>query len=199
MEFCEGGDLASYFEKRNCKMTEERVCQLVHKLMTAIYYLHSYGIVHRDLKLENILMTSSKDDSDIRVLDFGLSKIIGPNEYCNEPFGTIVKLIYNNKTYVAPEVLKGRPYSYGVDMWSLGIITYLLLSGALPFYHQYKMKNISKQILNSDPDFESPRWANISETAIDFVKSSFFFKYRSIKQKSQLKNEYTRSTNSSLD
>ena len=91
MEFCEGGDLANYFEKRGCKMLEERVCQLIHRLMTAIYYLHSYGIVHRDLKLENILMTSSKDDSDIRVLDFGLSKIIGPNESCNEPFGTIVK------------------------------------------------------------------------------------------------------------
>lgn len=90
MEYCEGGDLANYFENKGCYMPEDRVCQLIHKLMTAIYYLHSYGIVHRDLKLENILMTSLKDESDIRVLDFGLSKIIGPSEYCNEPFGTIV-------------------------------------------------------------------------------------------------------------
>lgn len=92
MEFCGGGDLFSYIEKRGFKLTEVRTAQLIHKLSTAIYYLHSYGICHRDLKPENILMTDNSEEADIRLVDFGLSKIIGPNEFCNEPFGTLVIL-----------------------------------------------------------------------------------------------------------
>jgi tRNA A-37 threonylcarbamoyl transferase component Bud32 len=91
MERCTGGDLFTWFEKRNFKISEHKAFQIIHKLCTAIYYLHSYGIVHRDLKLENILMTDSSENADIKLLDFGLSKMIGPNENCNEPFGTIVR------------------------------------------------------------------------------------------------------------
>ncbi len=90
MEYCSGGDLFSYMESRNFKISESHAAYLIHKISTAIYYLHSYGIVHRDLKPENILMTDNTDDSDIRIVDFGLSKIIGPNEMCTEPYGTIV-------------------------------------------------------------------------------------------------------------
>jgi len=95
MEFCAGGDLFNYIEKRDFKLSEPRAAQIIHKLSTAIFYLHSYGIAHRDLKPENILMTDDSEEADIRLLDFGLSKIIGPNETCTEPFGTLVKLIYN--------------------------------------------------------------------------------------------------------
>jgi serine/threonine protein kinase len=91
MEYCSGGDLFSYIEKRNFRLAEPRAAQIIHKLATAVYYLHEYGIAHRDLKPENILMTDTTEDADIRLLDFGLSKIIGPNETCNEPFGTLVK------------------------------------------------------------------------------------------------------------
>jgi calcium-dependent protein kinase len=91
MEYCAGGDLFSYIEKRGFKLSEPRAAQIINKLSTAIFYLHSYGIAHRDIKPENILMTDDTEDSDIRLLDFGLSKIIGPNETCNEPFGTLVK------------------------------------------------------------------------------------------------------------
>jgi serine/threonine protein kinase len=90
MEFCSGGDLFSYIEKRGFRLPEQRAAQLIHKLSASIYYLHSYGIAHRDLKPENVLMTDNTDEADIRLLDFGLSKIIGPNEYCTEPFGTLV-------------------------------------------------------------------------------------------------------------
>jgi len=69
----------------------------VHKISTALYYLHSYGIAYWDLKPENILMTSLDDSADLRLADFGLSKIIGPNEQSTEPFGTV--------SYAAPEVL----------------------------------------------------------------------------------------------
>ena len=90
MEFCSGGDLFSYIEKRGFRLPEQRAATIIHKLSTAVYYLHLYGIVHRDLKPENILMTDQTETADIRLLDFGLSKIIGPNESCNEPYGTLV-------------------------------------------------------------------------------------------------------------
>lgn len=91
MEYCAGGDLFSYIEKRGFKLQEPRAAELIHKLATACYYLHQYGVIHRDLKPENILMTNNLDDSDMRLLDFGLSKIIGPTEFCTEPYGTLVK------------------------------------------------------------------------------------------------------------
>lgn len=90
MEYCKGGDLFSYLENRNFKITESRAAGLMHKLCTAVFYLHSYGIVHRDLKPENVMMVDESDDSDIRLLDFGLSKMIGPNQTSTEPYGTLV-------------------------------------------------------------------------------------------------------------
>ena len=76
MEYCSGGDLLSYFEYYEYELKETKVCEIIHKLSMAIYFLHSYGIVHRDLKPENILMTDLTPEADIRLLDFGLSKII---------------------------------------------------------------------------------------------------------------------------
>lgn len=94
MEHCSGGDLFSYIEKRGFRLSESRAAQIIHKLCTAIFYLHSYGIAHRDLKPENILMTDQSEEADIRLVDFGLSKIIGPNETCTEPFGTLVNFFF---------------------------------------------------------------------------------------------------------
>jgi serine/threonine protein kinase len=90
MEYCAGGDLFSYIEKRGFKLSEPRAANLIHKLSAAVFYLHSYGIAHRDLKPENILMTDNTEEADLKLLDFGLSKIIGPSETCSEPFGTLV-------------------------------------------------------------------------------------------------------------
>ena len=90
MEYCPGGDLYAYIESRNFRISEQQTASIIHKLSTALFYIHSYGIVHRDLKPENILMTDNTENSDIRIVDFGLSKIIGPNELCTEPYGTLV-------------------------------------------------------------------------------------------------------------
>jgi len=90
MEYCQGPDLFTYFESRNFTINEELACKIVHQLATAIYYLHEYNIVHRDLKPENILMTSNDDNSDIKLLDFGLSKILPTNGICLDSVGTIV-------------------------------------------------------------------------------------------------------------
>lgn len=81
--------------------------------------------MHRDLKLENIMMSDDTEHSMPKLVDFGLSKIIGPLEKAKDPFGTV--------GYAAPEILKKMSYGKSVDIWSLGIIIYALLSGSLPF------------------------------------------------------------------
>ena len=162
MEYCEGGDLFSYLEKRHFHIREDRACQIIHKILTALYYIHSYGIIHRDIKPENILMTSLDNNADIRILDFGLSKILGPGEYCIEPYGTL--------SYVAPEVLLEKSYNKQVDLWSLGITTYLIVGGSLPFDHIKNDKEIARQTINDPPPFKGNVWKRVSEEAIDFIK-----------------------------
>lgn len=92
MEYCEGGDLFAYLEQRGFKLKEEQAADFIYKIASAIFYLHSFGIAHRDLKPENILMTDSSDTANLKVMDFGLGKMIGPKEKCREYFGTIVSL-----------------------------------------------------------------------------------------------------------
>ena len=161
MEYCAGGDLFSYIEKRGFKLKEERAAEIIHKLCTTVYFLHQYGIVHRDLKPENILMTDDTDSADIRLVDFGLGKIIGPGETCTEPFGTF--------SYVAPEVLQEKPYNFKVDLFAIGIITYLLVAGFLPFDHETSEKEIARQTVYEPTPFPSSIWKNISIEAKMFV------------------------------
>ena len=162
MEYCPGGDLFSYLEQRNFRLPEEQACKFMHKMCAAIYYCHSYGIAHRDLKPENVLMTSNQEDADLRILDFGLSKIIGPDEKCTEPYGTL--------SYVAPEVLLDEPYGKEVDLWSLGIITYLMLSGSLPFDDKHDEEEIARKTVAETPPYKGSIWKKISPEARDFIK-----------------------------
>ena len=161
MEYCAGGDLFSYIEKRGFRLPETRAAEIIHKLSTAVFFLHEYGVVHRDLKPENILMTDNSPNADIRLVDFGLGKIIGPGEMCTDPFGTF--------SYVAPEVLKERPYSFKVDLFAIGIIAYLLVAGFLPFDHETSEKEIARQTVYEPTPFPTSVWKNISNEARAFV------------------------------
>ena len=96
-----GADLFDYVQTRSFNLGEERVCEIAYQMALGIKYLHNYGIVHRDLKLENIMMTDTTEQSVPKLVDFGLAKIIGPNEKASEPFGTL--------GYVAPEILEKKP------------------------------------------------------------------------------------------
>ena len=161
MEHCAGGDLFSFIQKRNFMLKEEKVVVIMYKLCKAVYYVHSYGIAHRDIKPENVLLTSESEDADIRLLDFGLSKIVGPNQKCTEPYGTL--------TYCAPEIILDKPYLKTVDSWSLGVMTYLMLSGSLPFSGKDEHE-IAKNVVYSKVDFErKPIWKEISKEAKDFI------------------------------
>lgn len=82
----------NYLERREFKITEDKARQITHQIASSLYYLHSYGIIHRDIKLENILMVDESNDSELKLVDFGLSKILGPNETSSDPFGTLVRI-----------------------------------------------------------------------------------------------------------
>jgi len=125
MEYLPGGDLLSYFKTKKNKINEERVCQIVRQIANALQYMKERGIIHRDLKLENVLLVDNNDQSDVKIADFGLSSLQGPNQDVHERLGTL--------HYTAPEILSGKPYDASVDVWSLGVITYVLLSGTFPY------------------------------------------------------------------
>ena len=177
MEYCEGGTFFKFLQKRNFILKEEMAVNIIHKICMAIYYFHSYGITHRDLKPENILMTSKEDDAELKILDFGLGKIIGPNEKCSEPYGTII--------YCAPEIILDLPYTKNVDSWSLGIITYIVLFGRLPFWDKDKNK-LSSKITKTTPIYKVlDNNYKISDEAKNFIQSLLIkdqYKRMSIKQ-----------------
>ena len=159
MEYCEGGTLYNFLKERNFILNEDLAVNIAHKICMAVYYFHSFGITHRDLKPENILMTSNDDKADIKILDFGLSKIIGPNEKCSEPYGTII--------YCAPEIILDYPYTKNVDTWSIGVITYIMLYGNLPFFDKSRSKLV-RLITRENPVFSGQN--KVSEEAKNFVQ-----------------------------
>jgi len=161
MEYLKGGDLFNYLEKRDFTITESKARELTHSIATGLFYLHSFGIAHRDLKPENILMTDDTDDAQPKLVDFGLSKIVGPSEKCNDPFGTL--------SYVAPEVLLQKPYDKSVDLWSLGVIIYLLLSGTLPFDDDDD-REIARQTIHDEVDFSYHVWKKVGSEVKTMIK-----------------------------
>lgn len=159
MRLVKGGDLFERIKTR--KFFPENVArEVMWSLFSAIRYLHARGIVHRDLKPENILCLDEKDDSLVMISDFGLSKFASSVELMKIACGTLC--------YVAPEVLKMQGYSFSVDIWSLGVIMYLLLRGRLPFDGKTKDEIIDRTI-TAAPDFTHPHWQMVSEEAKDLV------------------------------
>ena len=130
MELCTGGDLFTHVA--NCDyFTEKDACHLIYKITSAIVHCHSLGIVHRDLKPENILFENKSKFSEIKLIDFGLSrKCLNDDD---------LKSIVGTPYYVAPEVLEGI-YNEKCDVWSIGIIAYSLLNGSPPFIAKDKKR-----------------------------------------------------------
>jgi len=155
-----GKDAFDYTQRRKFDLGEPRVQELGYQIGLAIKYLHSFGIVHRDIKLENIMMTDNTEKSVPKLVDFGLAKMIGPNETATEPFGTL--------GYVAPEVLRKQPYSFSCDVWSLGCVLYAMLSGSLPYDSEHQKETI-RMTLEVPLEFDLPCWNTISDSAKDLI------------------------------
>ncbi|KAJ3275642.1 hypothetical protein HDV01_007645 [Terramyces sp. JEL0728] len=160
MELVTGGELFDLIVGRGC-FQEKETAEFVKKILLAINYLHDNGIVHRDLKPENLLLSEKSNRAEIKISDFGLSKIFNEVEVMKTACGT--------PGYVAPEVLKRQGYGNQVDLWSLGVITYILLCGYPPFFDQ-KNAELFKKIMAGKYQFDHPWWDHISERAKDFVR-----------------------------
>jgi len=141
--------------------SEKDAAILVTKMVSAIDYLHEMGIVHRDLKPENLLLRDSNELSEVKLADFGLSKIVSTKVMMQTACGT--------PGYVAPEVLQAKGYDKEVDMWSIGVITYILLCGFPPFYNE-KLQLLFEQIMKADYDFPEDYWSDVSKEAKDFIR-----------------------------
>lgn len=138
VEFISGGDLLSFLRKRN-KVSEPVAKFLFKQLMEGLKYMHSQGIIHRDVKLDNILLDA---DSSIKLCDLGVSKLIKQGEIMTEQCGT--------PAYIAPEIISGEGYSgFGADMWSAGVVLYALLSGTMPFKAN-NMNDLQNLIISSN-------------------------------------------------
>ena len=161
-ELCKGGDLYSYLNQRSFKIPETKAAKLIYKLAKSVSFLHTLGIIHRDLKPENILMTDMTDEADIRISDFCICKRLEPNEKTKEIVGTL--------GYMAPEVLMGMEYKFSADVWSIGVITYLLLTGYLPFDDEESDKEVIRKTLFESIPFDNDSWKNISPQAKEFIK-----------------------------
>jgi len=159
-EVVSGGELFDKIVELG-QYTEKDASILVSKIVSAIDYLHSINIVHRDLKPENLLLKDSESISEVKLADFGLSKIVGTKVMMQTACGT--------PGYVAPEVLTAQGYDKEVDMWSIGVITYILLCGFPPFYNE-NLPELFEQILKAEYDFPEEYWKDISEGGKDFIR-----------------------------
>ena len=162
MEVCSGGDLYS-----RDPYTEEEAARIISSVLSAVSYLHSNNVAHRDLKYENILFVNESPKAEIKLIDFGLSKIYGNAIGTNGRSATLTEGVGTIYT-MAPEVLKGS-YTKQADVWSVGVIAYMLLSSQMPFYGR-KRQHIVEQILGGKYDFRGRRWRKIGEPAKDFVR-----------------------------
>lgn len=159
-ELVEGGELFDRIVSK-AHYTEKEARDLIKSLLETLNYMHTVGVVHRDLKPENLLLCSESDDSDIKIADFGFAKRISellPKETaCGTP------------GYVAPEILRGDRYGAEVDIWSMGVICYVLLAGYPPFYDE-DQKRLFKKIKEGRYHFHEDYWSNTSPEAINLIQ-----------------------------
>ncbi|XP_054800083.1 calcium-dependent protein kinase 32-like [Prosopis cineraria] len=159
MELCEGGELFDRIVARG-HYTERAAAVVIRTIVEVVQVCHKHGVMHRDLKPENFLFASKKETSLLKVIDFGLSVFFKPGEKFNE--------IVGSPYYMAPEVLK-RNYGPEVDIWSAGVILYILLCGVPPFWAETE-QGVAQAIIRSVVDFKRDPWPKVSDNAKDLVK-----------------------------
>jgi calcium/calmodulin-dependent protein kinase I len=164
LELVEGGELFDKIVKDGA-FSEKDAAKLIRKITEALQYLHEKKVCHRDLKPENLLLTSKGSDADVKIADFGLSKLMGEKSMMKRACGTWA--------YWAPEILRRQPYDTSVDLWSVGVILYIMLSGVHPFDPdgQSSDAQIVERILKADYKFDPEYWSGISPAAKHVVQS----------------------------
>eukprot|EP00301_Raphidiophrys_heterophryoidea_P014775 c23235_g1_i1.p1 GENE.c23235_g1_i1~~c23235_g1_i1.p1 ORF type:complete len:336 (+),score=91.34 c23235_g1_i1:258-1265(+) len=170
MELVTGGELFDRIVKKKT-FKEKEARQVIRTIVETLSFVHARGIVHRDLKPENILYANERDDSPIKIADFGLAKLYNPDSADSDDKN--LHTMCGTPGYVAPEILrpkdKKKGYNEQVDIWSTGVILYILLCGFPPFYEE-DQDTLFRTIVKGKYDFPSPYWDNITPEAIDLVK-----------------------------
>ncbi|KAL6563921.1 Calcium-dependent protein kinase 8 [Orobanche hederae] len=163
MELCEGGELFDRIVARG-HYTERAAALVMRTIVEVVQMCHRQGVMHRDLKPENFLFANKKETSPLKAIDFGLSVFFKPGERFNE--------IVGSPYYMAPEVLK-RNYGPEVDIWSAGVILYILLCGVPPFWAETE-QGVAQAIIRSAIDFKRDPWPKVSDGAKDLVKKMLY-------------------------
>ncbi|KAK6247753.1 hypothetical protein QUC31_019318 [Theobroma cacao] len=159
MELCEGGELFDRIVARG-HYTERAAAGVMRTIVEVVQMCHKHGVMHRDLKPENFLFANKKETAPLKAIDFGLSVFFKPGERFNE--------IVGSPYYMAPEVLK-RNYGPEVDVWSAGVILYILLCGVPPFWAETE-QGVAQAIIRSVIDFKRDPWPKVSDNAKDLVR-----------------------------
>ena len=158
-EYCKGGDILDLIQ-RSSNFCEYNALKIMSEIISAVNYCHKNNIVHRDIKSENVMFTENDLDSPVKLIDFGISLKFQKDIKIKDKTGTIL--------YVAPEVLKGS-YDEKCDVWSCGVLLYLILSGYPPFYGQSR-NEVMMRIMHKEPKFDAKIWTRISPEAINLIK-----------------------------
>ena len=159
-ELCKGGDLFERISKKGA-ISEHIAARYIQEISSAVAYMHEKNVVHRDLKPENMLFDSFDPQAHIKLIDFGTCKRVEKNSVMVEKVGS--------SYYIAPEVIQGN-YNEKCDVWSLGVILYILLSGVPPFGGKDE-NQILNNIQRSGLNLRGKAWENISQEAINLVKA----------------------------
>ncbi|WOG98234.1 hypothetical protein DCAR_0417575 [Daucus carota subsp. sativus] len=159
MELCTGGELFDRIVQRG-HYSERKAAELARVIVGVVEACHSLGVMHRDLKPENFLFGNEEEDAPLKTIDFGLSVFFKPGESFTDVVGS--------PYYVAPEVLR-KLYGQECDVWSSGVILYILLSGVPPFWDETE-QGIFEQVIRGELDFVSEPWPSISSGAKDLVR-----------------------------
>jgi len=160
MELMTGGELFDRIVEKE-SYTEKEAADTIRPIVDAIRYCHEMGFIHRDLKPENLLYETNSEDSVIKISDFGLARYLPQEQYATTACGT--------PGYVAPEIISGKGYGKEVDIWSIGIVLYILLCGFPPFYEENNAELFEK-IKQGEFEFNSPYWDDVSESAKDLIR-----------------------------
>ncbi|CAH8273708.1 unnamed protein product [Arabidopsis lyrata] len=159
MELCSGGELFDRIIQRG-HYSERKAAELIKIIVGVVEACHSLGVMHRDLKPENFLLVNKDDDFSLKAIDFGLSVFFKP--------GQIFEDVVGSPYYVAPEVLL-KHYGPEADVWTAGVILYILVSGVPPFWAETQ-QGIFDAVLKGHIDFDSDPWPLISDSAKDLIR-----------------------------
>ena len=165
-ECCNGGDLLNYIEERNkekVQISEKIAAKITKTIAEGIRYLNFFGVIHRDIKPENIMFEDKNDIKSLKIIDFGVSQALTYGEVANEPIGT--------DGYICPEIYMHHNYSFKIDVWALGIILYIMITGGILPFDDDQMDNkvFGKKVVYLQQEYPEEYFGKSSKGLINLL------------------------------